>query len=249
MSKTKHSRAVIYARFSPRRNADECESCNLQIEYCTNYCEFNKLEIVGTFRDDGISGAKAENRPGLQDAMSQAMRQRAVLVVYSLSRLARNTRETLEIAERLNHAKANLASIKEKIDTTTAMGKFFFTVMAAMAEMERKQIAERTSDAMLRHQANGRRMSYRPPYGMKTDPENRSRLTMHPYEQKVIERILEIYETGAGSRVICRILTEEKFKPRKVARKVDGVFRYSLGIWRTPLIEKIVERAEAAQSH
>lgn len=80
-------------------------------------------ELAGMFVDAGVSGKRADNRAELQKSLALACRTRSVLVVYSLSRLARSTRDAIAIAERLGKARANLVSLTEAIDTTTAAGK------------------------------------------------------------------------------------------------------------------------------
>ena len=208
-------KAIIYARFSPRRNADNCESCQTQIEYCHKYCLLNNLDVISEYSDEAMSGATAANRTGLQSALEMACKNKAILVVYSLSRLARNTKETIEIAQRLEKSGADLASLHEKIDTTTAMGKFVFTLLAALAELERQQIAERTSEAMLRHQASGRRMSSQTPFGWICDPDNPARLIEDKQEQQAITAILQFHQQGYKLRRITRELTKAGFTPRQ----------------------------------
>jgi len=237
-----NNRAVLYARFSPRRNAADCESCERQLEICTNYCTFHGLEIISQHKDDNLSGKSAANRPGLQMAIHKAVKHQAVLVVYSLSRLARNTRETLEIADRLEHAKADLCSTSEKIDTTTYMGRFFFRLLAIIAEMEREQTSERTRDIMLQHQATGRRMSYLLPYGQRLDPDDPRRMIPDPDEQQVIKRILELKATGLSQRGICRQLADEGIQPRQVRKHFKGRTVLVKGKWNHILIGSIIER-------
>ena len=201
--------AVIYARFSPRPNAVECESIETQIDRCRAYCAAHGYEIVGEHADADMSGARADNRPGLQAAVDQACGEQAILVVYSLSRLARSVRDAITLAERIGQAKAHLASLTERIDTTSSMGRFTFTLFAALAQLEREQIAERTSDAMRRHQENGRIMSSRLPYGMKRDPNDPKRMVIDLEEQGIISLIVEMHEEGEKLRVICRRLRDE----------------------------------------
>lgn len=215
-------KAVIYARFSPRRNASDCESIETQKSYCAKYCEFHQWEVLGVHEDAGLSGAKSDNRPGLQAALLQAKKNRAVLVVYSLSRLSRSTRDAIEIAEELNRAKANLCSVTEKIDTTSAYGSFFFTIMAAMGELERKQISERTSEAMHCHQQNGRKMSKIPPYGWKDDPENPARMLPDEQEVAIIDEIRELHEQKKSFAQIARELTKRGRKPRPRTKLFKG---------------------------
>ena len=96
---------------------------------------------------------------------------KGTLVVYSLDRLARNVDDARAISKRLEKADANLAILQMRVDTTTPYGKLFFTIVAAFAEFYREDIAQRTSKAMLRHQACGRRMTRTDycPYGKMPD--------------------------------------------------------------------------------
>jgi len=242
MAKGRATQAVIYARFSPRRRANESESCETQIDYATNYCVFHKLEVISIHRDDGLSGANSQNRPGLQEALLVAVKKKAVLVVYSLSRLARNTRETIEIADRLRKAKANLCSVTEKIDTSTAMGSAFFQIIAVLAELERKQIGERTSDAMRYHQANGRRMSARLPYGWKDDPNNPARMIPCPSELEIIEKVRALREKGLSYRKIAEELTASDYEPRPIKKKFKEGYVEVKGQWHFGTIRNILLR-------
>lgn len=89
-----------------------------------------------------MSGAKT-SRPRL-DAMLADLRRGDTVVVYSLSRLSRGTTHLMELSERFEHDGITLVSRTEQIDTSTAMGRFFYTVLAAQAAMERELLIERT---------------------------------------------------------------------------------------------------------
>src|SRR5215831_5862951 len=155
-----------------------------------------------------LSGARADNRPGLQNAIAAACKRKAVLVVYSFSRLARCTRDAIDLAASLSAAGADLAVIQENVNTRSPMGRFVFILFSALAELEREQVAERTSAAMLRHQAKGRRMtrSDRCPYGWQPDPTDQERLVKDADEQANIARIREERRHGRGLREIARRL-------------------------------------------
>src|SRR5262245_5113229 len=88
------------------------------------------------------------------------------------------------------------------------MGRFIFTLFSALAQLEREQIAERTSSAMLRHQAKDRRMTRpdRCPYGWRPDPSDPARLVEDADEQQTIARIGEERCHGRGFREIARRL-------------------------------------------
>jgi hypothetical protein len=87
-------------------------------------------------------------------------------------------------------------------------GRFIFTLFSALAQLEREQIAERTSTAMLRHQAKGRRMTRpdRCPYGWRPDPSDPDRLVEDADEQATIRRIREERRVARGLREIARRL-------------------------------------------
>jgi DNA invertase Pin-like site-specific DNA recombinase len=200
--------AVLYGRFSPRPNPEECDSVEKQLERCRAYCAGHGYTVLSAHEDKDLSGGRADNRPGLQQAIATACARKAVLVVYSLSRLARCTRDAIDLAERLSAAGADLAVIQENVNTRSPMGRFIFTLFSALAQLEREQIGERTSSAMLRHQAKGRRMTRpdRCPYGWRPDPANPGRLVEDAQEQAAIALIREMHRRGKGLRAIARAL-------------------------------------------
>jgi DNA invertase Pin-like site-specific DNA recombinase len=208
--------AVLYARFSPRPNPQECDSVEKQLERCRAYCAGHGYSIVAEFHDKDLSGGRADNRPGLQEALNTACRQRAILCVYSLSRLARCTKDAIDLAERLSTAGADLAVIQESVNTRSPMGRFIFTLFSALAQLEREQIAERTSTAMLRHQANGRRMTHkaRCPFGKQPDPLDSARLIDHPEEQGTIAIIQAARTAGKGLKAIAHMLQAQRIPCR-----------------------------------
>jgi site-specific DNA recombinase len=216
--------AVIYARFSPRpkKSATRCESIETQFEYCEQYCRMMGLKVVAKFRDDLKSGKAMDGREGLEKALDDACKRGCVLVVYSLSRLARSIPDAFSIADKLNKHDVDLVSLHEKIDTLSATGRFVYAVFAALAALERELTAERTSDAMLRHQLSGRRMSDRCPYGWMEDPnsplsaEGSRRVGMieDPAEQEVVRYILAEHAAEAGLREIGRRLEAKGIKCR-----------------------------------
>jgi DNA invertase Pin-like site-specific DNA recombinase len=130
------------------------------------------------------------------------------------------------VSKRLENADANLAILQMRVDTTTPYGKLFFTIVAAFAEFYREDIPQRTSKAMLRHQAHGRRMTRTDycPYGKMPDWDGPmheasdesgkkvlrpAQLVDCPEEQAVIDRICLEHEEGKGLREIARLLDAE----------------------------------------
>jgi DNA invertase Pin-like site-specific DNA recombinase len=116
---------------------------------------------VTIYEDAGITGTSMEKRPALEQAL-RASTDGAVLVAYSLSRFARSTRDMLTIAERLKRQGADLVSLTESIDTTTATGRLVFTLLSALSQFERDLTSERTKAALGALKARGVRLG-RPP--------------------------------------------------------------------------------------
>src|SRR5438128_413599 len=207
------TQAVIYARFSPRPDAQDCDSIEKQRDRCRSYCKAHGYDVIAEKDDEDMSGGRMDNRPGLQRAIALACKHKAVLVVYKLDRLARNTRDALDVLERLQKSKADLASLVEQINSRSPMGKFFFTQLAAFAELERDQIRARTSAAMRSYQADGRRMTRpdRCPFGKEPNPSNPARLIDHPDEQAALARMRQLRAEGRGAKAITVALNAEGF--------------------------------------
>lgn len=233
MKNTKRTQAVIYTRYSPRRlkTGQECDSCKTQAELAQKYCDLHQLKVIGVFEDEGISGKTRFNRPGLDRALKLVRKSRAVLVVYSFSRLARSTKEMLEISESIRKAGGGLASLHENIDTTTPMGQCMFTIVVAFAELERKQTGERTSEAMRQHMKRGRRMTSLKtcPYGWKPDPGNPKLMIQNAYEQENLIIMVHLRKRGYKYTAIIEHLESQGRKNRMGRTKWDvGNFGYIL---------------------
>ena len=129
-------------------------------------------------------------------------------MVYSLSRLARSTRDTLQIADLLERRGADLVSLSEKIDTTSAAGRMIFRLLAVLAEFERDVISERTSMAMQHMRACGRYTGGSAPFGFNLTATGD--LQVIPEEQAVIDRVRDLHTGGVTSlRKIASILGHE----------------------------------------
>lgn len=120
------------------------------------------LEKAGAERvfEDKASGAR-DDRPGLASALSHT-RPGDCLVVWKLDRLGRTMRSLIGFVEELQERGVDFRSLTEGIDTTTAAGRFFFHVLAALAQMERDLIRERTKAGLTAARARGRKGGRRP---------------------------------------------------------------------------------------
>ena len=206
--------AVAYVRVSTPGQRDEGVSLDAQRAKITAWCAVMGYELVATYADEGISGHSMDKRPGLQQAIDDACTRGGVLVVYSLSRLARNTRETLELGETFAQAGADIVRLSENIDTTSAAGKMVFRMLAVLAEFERDQIAERTAMGMAYKRSQGHRVSRHLPYGQQLSADG---LHLEPQaaEQAVIAVVKALHAAGLSTRTIATRLAEQGMLSRK----------------------------------
>lgn len=199
-----------YIRVSTAGQVEDGVSLDAQVAKIRAWADLNGYQLGEIFSDAGISGAKA-NRPGLAAALDAVERGDA-LVVYSLSRLARNTAHTLEIAANLEKKGADLVSLSEKIDTTSAAGKMVFRMMAVLSEFERDQVSERTRAAMTYKKAKGQRVGSIP-YGKRL-AGNGVDLIDDAAEQEIIGLVRGLRHNGYSLTAIAAELDARGFKPR-----------------------------------
>ena len=116
-----------------------------------------RLQAIGALRsfEDVVSG-KTFERPGLSELLDY-IRPGDTLAVVRLDRLGRSLRELLDVVETLQKRGVALLSLEEKIDTSSAAGELVFHVFGAIAQFERRLIAERTRDGMTAARAKGRK--------------------------------------------------------------------------------------------
>lgn len=107
------------------------------------------------------SGKNIKDRPVLNNLMS-ILKEDDNLIVESISRFARNTRDLLELVEKLNQKEVTFISLKENIDTTTPTGKFMLTIFGAVAELERGYIKERQAEGIAAAKEKGKYKGRKP---------------------------------------------------------------------------------------
>ena len=158
---------------------------------------------------------KNTDRPEFQEMMKYA-RKGDTIKVYSLSRLSRSTKDAIEIAETLKDRNISLISLSEDIDTTTPSGKLYFTIMAAINEMQREQIVAATVEGLAAARARGR-VGGRP----RKDPK-KVELAMKLYDQKdmTIKEISAV--TGLSESTIYKYARARREAKAAEAANVSG---------------------------
>ena len=223
-------KAIGYIRVSTATQAHNGVSLDAQKDKIKAWCKVNGYRLDTVFSDRGMSARRADNRPQLQKALKAVCKSRkAALVVYSLSRLARSTRDAINIAERLDKSGADLVSLSEKLDTTSAAGKMMFRLLAVLAEFERDLTSERTKTALQHKKANGQRVGSIP-YGFDLADDG-VMLIGNPSEQAVIDEIKIMRKRGMKLQQIAGELSE-----RNIPTKTGNTY------WSHQSIDVILKR-------
>jgi DNA invertase Pin-like site-specific DNA recombinase len=130
----------------------------MQTRELQEYCERRGWKVSGEYVDEGISGAK-DSRPELNKLMADAHRRRFdAIVVWRFDRFARSVSHLLRALETFKALGVEFVSLSEQVDTSTPTGKMIFTVLGAVAELERSLIAERVKAGLRNARAKGKRL-------------------------------------------------------------------------------------------
>jgi DNA invertase Pin-like site-specific DNA recombinase len=148
-------RVAIYARVSTANNGQDP---TMQTRELREYCERRGWSVAGEYVDLGISGTK-EKRPELDRLMVEAHRRRFdAVIVWKFDRFARSVSHLLRALETFQTLGIHFVSLSESLDTSTPAGKMVFTVLGAVAELERSLIVERVKAGLRNAKAKGKRL-------------------------------------------------------------------------------------------
>ena len=206
-----------YIRVSAEEQAKEGISLEAQEDKIKKHADFHNLELVGVISDEGKSG-KDLNREGVQKVITLC-KNRSVdhLVVYKMDRLTRRTLDLLTLVEEVFKPNGvQFHSISEKVDTSTAQGKFFLTITGAMAQMERDLISERTREA-LQYKISKGELVGSPPLGFEAI---KNKLKKNDDELEIVEVIFKLNNNHWGKnrlslREIAKKLNSSGFRTKK----------------------------------
>jgi DNA invertase Pin-like site-specific DNA recombinase len=149
-------RCCLYCRVSTNEQNPE-----LQIRELRDYCQRRGWDIVGEFIDTGVSGSK-DSRPELDKLMRSARRREFdTCIVWRFDRFARSVKHLVMALEEFQSLRIGFVSYQEALDTSTPMGKAMFTIIGAMAELERNVIRERVKAGVRNARRNGKQLGRR----------------------------------------------------------------------------------------
>ena len=220
--------AYIYTRVSTIIQVDGF-SLDAQEEEIRAYAKMRNINIVGKYSDEGKSGKNAEHRPAfnqmMKDIRSKKDNVRYVLV-FKLSRFARNTSDTAKYLQELASFGVGLLGVKDGIDTSTATGKMIANIMGAVAEMELENIHEQTLAGRQQKERSGLWNGAQAPFGYSIVDK---KLVICPEEAEIVKEIFRLYtEEGQTIQYITKKLNDEN-----VQREQRGNTQFSTFPMRT----------------
>lgn len=205
-------KTAIYIRVSTEEQVKEGYSISAQTQKLKAFCISQEWEVTGLYIDEGIS-AKDMDRPQLQQMIKDIKDEKIECVlVYRLDRLTRSVLDLYKMLEIFEKHDCKFKSATEVYDTTTAMGRMFITIVAALAQWERENMGERISFGYAEKVRQGKYAHNHSPFGFHLNKDT-YKLEINPREAEIVKTIYKLYRE-MGMVTVARHLNNNRIFTR-----------------------------------